>query len=263
MLNILVTGAAGKMGKAVVNAVHADARARLAAAVEVPSCPVLGQDAGQIAGVGPKGVSIVSSLDESVPACDCMIDFSSVEALPRHLDAAVKHRKAIVIGTTGIGEGDRQKLQEASRTVPVIWAPNFSVGVTLLGKLCAMAAGVLSDGFDIEIVETHHRMKKDAPSGTALKLLAAVRGDAEPGSVVNGRSGMVGERPRAQIGVLAVRGGDVVGDHTVHFLGTGERLEITHRATTRDTFARGALRAAHFIVKSGPGLYTMEQVLGL
>lgn len=263
MLKILVTGAAGKMGRMVVKTVKEDPDSSLAAATESGMNPFLGQDAGDLAGVGRLEVPLESDIDKSAAACDCIIDFSSVEAFSAHLNAAVKHNKAIVIGTTGLTEKQLELVRDAGKKIPVIWAPNFSVGVTLITKLTRIAAEILKGGFDAEIVETHHRLKKDAPSGTALKLLDAVKKVYQTENIITGRNGITGERPAGQIGVFAVRGGDVVGDHTVSFLGLGERVEITHKATSRETFARGALRAAKHIVKSGPGLYTMEQVLGL
>lgn len=263
MLNILVTGAAGKMGKMVINAVHEDGSASLVAATEYSGSPFIGQDAGSVAGLGPKKVPIEDNISKSVEKCDCIIDFSSLEAFAGNLEAAVSHNKAIVIGTTGIDDQKLAMVREAGRKIPVIWAPNYSVGVSLLAKLSKMAAGILNEGFDVEIVETHHRMKKDAPSGTAVKLLKAIQEVRKNTKTVSGREGMVGARTDGEIGMLAVRGGDVVGDHTVHFLGLGERVELTHRATSRETFARGALRAAKFIVAAGKGVYTMEDVLGL
>lgn len=263
MLNILVTGAAGKMGKMVIQAVHDDGSACLVAATEYSGNPFIGQDAGSVAGVGPLKVAIEDNIQKSVQKCDCIIDFSSLEAFSNNLETAVSFNKAIVIGTTGLDEQKLGKVREAGKKIPVIWAPNFSVGVSLIAKLAKMAAGILNEGFDVEIVEAHHRMKKDAPSGTALKLLEAVRSVRKNGKVVSGREGQVGARTSDEIGVFAIRGGDVVGDHTVHFFGNGERVEITHKATSRETFARGALKAAKFIVAAGKGVYTMEDVLGL
>lgn len=263
MLNILVTGAAGKMGKMVIKAVHDDPSSSLAAATEYAGSPFIGQDAGSLAGVGPLNIFIEDNIRKSIQKCDCVIDFSSTEAFSTNLEAAVGADKAIVIGTTGLDEKKIALVREAGRKIPVIWAPNFSVGVSLIAKLARLAAEVLGDGFDVEIVETHHRLKKDSPSGTAIKLLEAVKDVRKNDKAVYGREGMVGERPSDQIGVFAVRGGDVVGDHTVHFFGIGERVEITHKATSRETFVKGALRAAKFITASGKGVYTMEDVLGL
>jgi 4-hydroxy-tetrahydrodipicolinate reductase len=262
MLNILVTGAAGKMGKMVINAVREDPSCRLAAATEYSGNPFVGHDAGTVAGVGPMDIQIEDNILSSIDKCDCVIDFTSPSAFPAHLKAAVDANKAVVFGTTGLGDKEKALLADAGKNIPVIWAPNFSVGVTLIAKLTRLAAEVLKEGFDVEIVETHHRMKKDSPSGTALKLLNSVKEVRKNDKVVYGREGIVGERPADQIGVFAIRGGDVVGDHTVGFYGTGERVEITHKATSRETFARGALRAAKFIVSAGKGVYSMEDVLG-
>lgn len=263
MLNVLVTGAAGKMGRMVIKAVQEDAAAKLAGATEYPGNPFLGHDAGTVAGVGPLDVKIEDNIQTTVEKCDCVIDFSSPGAFAGNLKAAVDSGKAIVVGTTGLGEKEKALFADAAKKIPVIWAPNFSIGVSLISKLARIAAEVLNEGFDVEIVETHHRLKKDSPSGTAIKLLQAVQEVRKNNKVIHGREGMVGERTAEEIGVFAVRGGDVVGDHTVGFYGIGERVEITHKATSRETFARGALRAAKFIVSAGKGLYTMEDVLGL
>ncbi|OHD53875.1 MAG: 4-hydroxy-tetrahydrodipicolinate reductase [Spirochaetes bacterium GWF1_51_8] len=261
MLNVIVTGAAGKMGKTHIKTVVEDKNARLAGAVEVKGNPAIGTDAGVLAGVQPTGFPVVDDLS-MIPGADVLIDFTVPSSLPGHLEYAVKHNMALVIGTTGLTDKEIRLIDEASAKIPLIWAPNFSIGVNILAKLTKIAAEILRDDFDPEIVEMHHRMKKDAPSGTALRLLNILKDAYQSDDVVFGREGIGGERPAKQIGVMALRGGDVVGDHTVIFAGIGERVELTHKASTRETFARGALRAAKYITGKKPGRYTIEDVLG-
>jgi 4-hydroxy-tetrahydrodipicolinate reductase len=193
---------------------------------------------------------------------DVVIDFSTAAALPNHLQLAMRARAPIVSGTTRLDATCERLLDEAARVVPVLWSPNTSVGVHILAEIAAYAVRHLGLGFDVEIVETHHRAKVDAPSGTAARLADRIREVRSDLSEVHGREGNAGPRRAEEIGVFAVRGGDVIGDHTIHLLGPGERLELTHRATSRDLFARGALRAARFVHKKPPGRYTMADVLG-
>ena len=263
MVRIAVTGAAGKMGKANIKIIAEDKETELSAALEFSASPFIGADSGETAGIGQNGIKISADLDKALQASDALIDFSSPQAFSKYLEMAVQYKKAFICGTTGLTESDQEKIRKAAEIIPVIWAPNFSVGVTLIAKLTRIAAQVLDQGFDAEIVEAHHRMKKDSPSGTAIKLLKVLQDVYETNDVVYGREGICGERPERQIGVSAVRGGDVVGDHTVYFLGNGERVEITHKASSRETFARGAVRAAKAVVAGGKGLYTMEKILGL
>ncbi len=262
MITIGIMGAAGKMGRTLIQVISQDVECRLGGALESSQCSLLGQDAGVVAGVGEQGV-LLSSDVSTLAGCDVFIDFSSPEALGHHVEVASRFTKAYVVGTTGLGQEHFRILDEASRQIPVLWAPNFSVGVNLMAKLVRMAAMVLSSGFDVEIVEAHHRLKKDAPSGTAVKLLEVLKEVYQTEDVVYGRSGITGERPERQIGVHAVRGGDIVGDHTVSFCGIGERIEITHKASSRETFARGAVRAAKFLTGKPARRYTIEEVLGL
>jgi len=234
----------------------------LVCALERPGHPELGKDAGAVAGVGELGVPIQESI---CAAPDVLLDFTSPEAsLARAVECAGLGT-AVVVGTTGFSDEQRRTFErEVASKVPVLIAPNMSVGMNLLFELVAEVAGVLGEEYDIEIVEMHHRRKKDAPSGTALKLAERIceRMSWHAGEVLlGGRHGMVGERPRRQLAVHAVRGGDVVGDHMVIFAGQGERIELIHRATSRDVFARGALRAARFLVGRPPGLYGMKDVL--
>ncbi len=263
MLKITVTGAAGKMGRVNIKVISSDKESILTGAVENPQNPYLGRDAGEISGIGRNlSVPIISDIEKALSASDVLIDFSSPSASAKNIEAALNLRKAIVIGTTGISDDDKYLLKEAGKNIPAIWAPNFSVGVNLLSRLVKIAAEVLGEGFDPEIVEIHHRMKKDSPSGTAIKLLNVLKDVYKTNDIIYGREGITGERPRNQIGVFAVRGGDVFGDHTVSFFGEGERVELVHKLSSREPLARGALRAAKFITGKGPGLYTIEEVLG-
>lgn len=215
---------------------------------------------------------IVAALDQGdeltkeIGACDAVVDFSHSSATGVICRACLEAGKPLVTGTTGHSSEERGSLEKAAKSLPIVFAPNFSVGVNALFWLTRKAAEMLGRDFDLEIVETHHRLKKDAPSGTARRLaeiLCEVRGLDYAKNVAHGREGLIGERPAAEIGVHSIRGGDVVGDHTVTFAGQGERLELAHKASSRETFALGALRAAHWIVGRAPGLYTMEDVLGL
>lgn len=218
------------------------------------------------------GFALVAAIDQGddleggLAACEVAIDFSAREVAPRVAGLMAQAGKPLVVGTTGLDEQGRAAIGAAAKRIPVVFAPNFSVGVNTLFWLVRKAASVLGEGFDIEIVEMHHNQKKDAPSGTAARLaeiLCEARGLDPARDVRHGREGLVGARTRGEIGMHAVRGGDVVGDHTVHFASAGERLEVTHRASTRETFAHGALRAARWAIGQRPGLYSMEDVLGL
>ena len=262
-MNVIITGAAGRMGRTNIKTVSEDHESKVFGAVEMKGNPFIGNDAGLQAGVSQLGVSIVDDIAAVSGKADVIIDFTVAASLPVNLEYAVKNNIAIVIGATGLGEKEFALIDDASKKIPLIWAPNFSVGVALIAKLTRLAAEILNDGFDAEIIEMHHRMKKDAPSGTAIKLLNVIKDVYSTGDIVYGREGITGERPPRQVGVMALRGGDVVGDHTVIFAGIGERVEITHKASTRETFARGALRAAKYIVGKNPRRYIMEEVLGL
>jgi len=263
-INVAIVGAAGRMGNRIIALISHDSELELTAAVEVPSCPLIGTDAGEIAGVGRLDVPISDSFNGKIGV---IIDFSSPEALSKSLDEARKRQIPLVIGTTGLKAEHSAAIEQAAAEIPVICAPNFSVGVNLLFKIAEQVAWALGEEYDAEIIEVHHRFKADAPSGTALGLAKAIAKAREVNleQVANyGRHGRTGERPKDQIGIHAVRAGDVVGDHTVIFSCLGERIELIHRAHTRDAFAQGALRAAKFLVNERPpGKYTMAQVLGL
>ena len=265
MQTVAVAGSAGRMGRALVEAISQSSDFRLQAALEVPGNPMLGRDAGEQIG-GPVGVAISSDLERVLPGCDVLIDFTRPEGTMAHLAMCRSLGIRMVIGTTGLHPANKGAIAEAAKTIPIVLAPNMSVGVNLTFKLAEIAARVLSEGYDIEIIEAHHRHKVDAPSGTALRMgevIASALGRDLAKDAVYGREGVTGERKPSTIGFATVRGGDIVGDHTALFAGTGERVEITHKAASRATFALGALRAARFLESKRDGLFDMQDVLGL
>jgi 4-hydroxy-tetrahydrodipicolinate reductase len=257
-MRLALVGASGRMGRAIARLAHSDGIDIVCAIATAD----VGKDIGELAGVGPIGTTVVDGLGAVEHArADVVVDFSAPPVTLALAPIAAAARCAIVSGTTGLTSEARLALARAAERVPVLWEPNMSVGVFILAELVAQAARVLP-GWDIEIVETHHRAKVDAPSGTALRLAEAVaQGAREAAPLVTGRSGKPGPRQDTEIGVLAIRGGDVIGDHTVHFFGGGERLELTHRATNRDVFAHGALRAAAWIAGKPPRSYGLADVL--
>jgi 4-hydroxy-tetrahydrodipicolinate reductase len=259
LIRIAVVGASGKMGRAIVR-LAVEAGLPLTCAVGVSE---VGRDVGDLAGVGPIGVSVVDGLAAIEHArADVIIDFSSPGATLALAPIAASAGCAIVSGTTGLSEESRDALRRAAARVAVLWEPNMSLGVHVLSRLVERAVLALNE-WDVEIVETHHKAKIDAPSGTALRLAEVVeRARSRATRVAHGRQGRVGPRPDQEIGMHALRGGDVIGDHVVHLLGGGERLELTHRATSRDVFAHGALRAARWLAGRGPGEYALSDVLG-
>jgi 4-hydroxy-tetrahydrodipicolinate reductase len=261
VLKIAIFGASGRMGQAVARLAGSEGATIVGAMVSKRS-PTLGRDVGEVAGIGPVGVVTSADVSAGLLGADVVIDFSQSAAVPYLVQSAMRARVGIVSGTTRLDATGERLLDEASKVVPVFWSPNTSIGVHVLAEIVAHAIRRLGAGFDVEIVETHHRAKIDAPSGTAQRLADAAREARGQLEGVHGREGNVGPRRADEIGVLAVRGGDVIGDHTVHLLGAGERLELTHRATNRDLFARGALRAARFLAGRAPGRYTMADVLG-
>ena len=262
-LKIGITGVSGRMGRALLEAVAGDADCVLGAALDRAGSALVGQDAGAAWGAA-SGVAVSDAT--SVAGLQALIDFTRPEATFAYLDACVAARVPLVIGTTGFDEAGRARIAAAARDIPIVFAPNMSVGVNLLMKLAELAAQVLEDGYDIEIIEAHHRHKVDAPSGTALGLGRAVARAINrdlAGCAVYGREGVTGERDPKTIGFATVRGGDIVGDHTLLFAGIGERVELTHKASSRATFAQGALRAAKWLQGRAPGLYDMRDVLNL
>lgn len=266
MVKVIVAGAAGRMGARIIKAVVEAPQLKLAGAFERPDHPGLGRDVGAAAGLGEIGLPLAGSIEEVLKAGEVIIDFTQPGASLDNMAKAAAAGRAMVVGTTGFSAADLEKIRDLTGRTPLVLAPNMSVGVNLLFKIVGDVARILGKGYDLEIVEAHHRLKKDAPSGTALRLaevLAEATGRKLADSGVYGRQGLVGERRADEIAVLAVRAGDIVGEHTVLFGGIGERIEITHRAHSRDTFAQGAVRAAAWIVKQPPGLYDMQDVLGL
>ncbi|MBF0126558.1 MAG: 4-hydroxy-tetrahydrodipicolinate reductase [Magnetococcales bacterium] len=263
---IAIVGAGGRMGRMLIQALHArQEHARLAAATEHPASPLIGRDAGEVAGVGPLGVTIAARARSAFAPGQVVIDFTVPAATLTHLDYAIEAASPLVIGTTGIDQAGRERIVAASRSIPVVFAPNFSVGVNLMFKIAAETAKALGDSFDVEIIEAHHRHKVDAPSGTALGLGQAIATALERNLLENGvyaREGHTGPRDSRAIGFATIRGGDIVGDHTALFAGEGERLEITHRASSRMTFASGAVRAALWVQNRPPGLFDMGDILG-
>lgn len=263
VLDVAVGGACGKMGERILAVLAGEAGCRLAAAIEREGHPGAGKDVSDTLGGAKRGVVLETRLAKKA---DVLIDFSHFSATGARLAECVKLGVPILVGTTGLEPGTREALQAAGKKIPVCVASNVSIGANLVFRLAAEAAKVLGDAYDVEIVEAHHRLKKDSPSGTALTLaqrVAAALGRDLEKERRDGRRGDVGARTRSEIGIHAVRGGDVIGDHTVHFMGLGERIEITHRASTRDTFARGAVRAACWLAGAKPGFYRIEQALGL
>ncbi|MBF0439619.1 MAG: 4-hydroxy-tetrahydrodipicolinate reductase [Magnetococcales bacterium] len=262
---IAVVGAAGRMGRMLIQAIHAHPSARLVAATEQAHSPYIGHDAGEVAGVGALGVMISSEASKAFGPGQVVIDFTQPAATYVHLELAVAAGCSMIIGTTGFDLAGRERIRQASCSIPIVFAPNFSVGVNLMFQLAAEAAKALGDTVDIEIIEAHHRHKVDAPSGTALGLGQAIATAVERDLsevAVYGREGHTGARERSTIGFSTVRGGDIVGDHTALFAGDGERLEITHRASSRMTFALGAVRAAGWVADKKSGLFDMGDILG-
>ena len=265
-LPVAIIGAAGRMGRMLVRMVHAEDGMRVAAAVEREGDPHVGADAGTLAGIGEIGVEVEGSLDRALDVSDVCIDFTLPGPTVEHARACRSRRRPMVIGTTGLSPEQRAMLAEAAGDIAIMHAPNMSVGVNLCFKLLDIAARALGDSVDIEIVEAHHRNKVDAPSGTAVRMgeiIAGALGRELADCAIYGREGHTGIRDRATIGFETIRAGDIVGEHTVMFGGEGERIELTHRAASRSNFAVGAVRAARWVVTRPPGLYDMQDVLGL
>jgi 4-hydroxy-tetrahydrodipicolinate reductase len=266
MTKVVVTGAAGRMGTQIVRLVRATPGLALHAAVDRPGSRATGQDAAALAGLPPAGVAIGDDLAKALAGADVVIDFTSHEASARHAELCAEHGVALVIGSTGFTPEAKARVAAAATRIPVVLSPNMSVGVNVVFELVRQAAQVLGADYDVEIVEIHHKKKRDAPSGTAVHLgeVAAQALGRDPAeALAYARHGIIGERPPAEIGVQTLRGGDVVGEHTMFFCGEGERVEITHRATSREQFARGAIRAAQWLPGKPAGVHDMADVLGL
>jgi len=266
MIKVIVAGAAGRMGSRLVALIKDSTVLTLAGAIEGKGHHAMGEDAGETAGCGKAGIPITDDLPALLERGKVVIDFSTPESTMNHLRAVAQHRRAMVIGTTGLSALELEELKSLTRHVPCVFSPNMSVGINLIYKVIGEMAKTLGDEYDIEVIEAHHRLKKDAPSGTALKmaevLARSVNRDLNQVGVY-ARKGLIGERKKQEIGIQTIRAGDIVGDHTILFGGMGERIEVIHRASSRDTFARGALRAARWVVNQTPGLYDMMDVLNL
>ena len=262
---VAVAGASGRMGHMLIEAIRASDDCRLAGALDVPSSPAIGNDACAFLGHA-SGVAVTPDLDTGLRDARVLIDFTRPEGTMAHLAACRRLGVGMVIGTTGLSEAQKAQIADAAKSIPIMFAPNMSVGVNVTLKLLQMAARALSTGYDIEIIEAHHRHKVDAPSGTALKMgevIAEAIGRDLKSCAVYAREGVTGERDPSTIGFSTIRGGDIVGDHTVLFAGTGERIEITHKSASRATYAQGSLRAVRFLAGKKNGLYDMFDVLGL
>jgi len=266
MTRIAVTGAAGRMGRTLIEACELADNAHLVAAIELAGSKVIGMDAGELAGIGKKNIAIVDSIDAVTGQLDVLIDFTTPAATLANLAACRSANKRLVIGTTGLSAAHKKEIAAAANDIAIVLAPNMSVGVNLCFKLLDIAARVMNEDIDIEIIEAHHRHKVDAPSGTALamgEVVANALGRDLKDCAVYGRQGHTGERDRVTIGFETIRAGDIVGEHTVMFAGIGERVEITHKASSRMTFAKGAVRAAKWLMAQNKGLFDMQDVLGL
>ena len=266
MVRTIIAGAAGRMGMRLVALTEETGGLTLSGAIEMKGHPALGKDAGEVAQFGKTGILITDNLPTSLTHSDVVIDFTDPTSCLANLKQVIKSTKAMVIGTTGFSDQELTQLKTLASKVPCVFSPNMSVGINVLVNTIGKIAKSLGETYNIEVIEAHHNKKKDAPSGTALKLAEALAAGMEwdlKEVGVYARHGITGERKTREIGMQTIRAGDIVGDHTILFGGPGERIEITHRAHTRDTFARGALRAAEWVVQQPPGLYSMGNVLGL
>jgi 4-hydroxy-tetrahydrodipicolinate reductase len=266
MTRIGIAGAAGKMGSRITALSREYEGLQLSGVFERKGHKDIGTDIGILLGIGKLGINFSDNIEEIIDKIDLLIDFTSVESTKSHLETASNKGKAMVIGTTGFSKDDLKEIEPLAKSIPCVMASNMSLGVNLLLKVLQDIARVLGDDFDIEIIEAHHRLKKDAPSGTAMKIAQviaeAVNRNLEESAVFT-RKGLIGARSKKEIGIQTVRAGDIVGEHTVLFGGLGERIEITHKASSRDTFARGALKASLWLAGKPAGLYDMQDVLGL
>ena len=264
-LKVAVVGAGGRMGRMLIESVLKDADLALVAAIDQAGAPAIGKDAGELVG-SPCAVRVSSDVEAGIASADCLIDFTRPAGTLEHLAICRRHKVAAVIGTTGMDAAGKEAIAAAAREIPLVYSPNMSVGVNVVFKLLDTASRILAEGYDIEIVEAHHRHKVDAPSGTALgmgEVIAKALGRDLKQCAVYGREGVTGERDPSTIGFATVRGGDIVGDHTVMYCGTGERVEISHKAGSRMPYVVGALRAARFLAGKSCGLFDMQDVLGL
>ena len=266
MVKAVFTGVAGKMGGRIISLISPLEDIKVVAAVEVARHPIIGRDVGQALGLGRTGVLACDKLTDCIDKADVVIDFTNHEASLNYLKIAGERNRAIVIGSTGFTAEEMKEVRELAKNTRCVLSPNMSVGVNVLLKVLEYCTGILNDDYDVEIIEAHHHLKKDAPSGTAMRMAQVIAEklgrDLEKDAVYM-RRGIIGERTKNEIGIQTIRAGDIVGEHTVIFGGTGERLEFIHRAHSRDNFAKGAIRAAKWVVNQKNGLYDMQDVLGL
>ncbi|MBI5417080.1 4-hydroxy-tetrahydrodipicolinate reductase [Candidatus Poribacteria bacterium] len=266
MIKVIVTGCCGRMGRAIIKCLAEEQGMALVGAIESSGNPNIGKNVNEVMGLDKFKILIEDSLEEVIDKADVVIEFIHPEITLKNLEIVKNYKKKMVIGTTGFKDEEKDIIKNHAREIGIILSPNMSVGVNLLFKLVEDVANVLGEGYDIEILEAHHNLKKDAPSGTAVRIaeiLAKAKNEKIEEVGVYGRKGFVGQRHPEEIGIHAIRAGDIVGDHTILFGGIGERLEITHRAHSRDTFAKGAIRAAKFIANKENGIFDMQDVLGL
>jgi 4-hydroxy-tetrahydrodipicolinate reductase len=261
-VKLAIFGATGRMGLAIARLAHGAPDVQIVGGVCADGDPGVGRDIGELAGVGPLGVVTTPDLASGLLGADVVIDFSIARAVPQLLNVAARQKVAVVSGTTNLDEAAKKALDRAAQSVPVLWAPNMSLGVQVLAELVEQAVRRLGLGFDVEITEIHHRKKVDSPSGTAKRLAEAARAARSELREIHGRSGDVGARTNEEMAVYGLRGGDVIGDHTVYLFGQGERIELTHRASNRDLFAHGALAAARYLSGKPAKRYTIADVLG-
>ena len=265
-VRVAVSGASGRMGRTLIAGVLDDTTLTLGAAFDLAGQACIGEDAGQLIGAAATGVLVRDDVAGALPAADVLIDFTRPAGTLQYLAACVQAKRAIVIGTTGFSAAEKKQIAAAAQSIPIVFAPNMAVGVNVTFKLAQIAARALGDDYDVEIIESHHRHKVDAPSGTALRfgeVVAQALGRDPARDFVHGRHGEPGARPAKEIAFHAIRGGDIIGEHTVMFAGMGERVEVTVRSSSRSTYAAGALRAARFVAGRAAGLYDMDDVLGL
>ena len=266
MIKVLVTGAAGRMGKQIISLLLEEDGLEVVGATEIGGHPSIGKDVGEIIGTGKIGIVVSDKLDEAASNADVVVDFTHPNATLDAANYASSEGKPMVIGTTGFSHDEKVRLEKLATRFPCVISPNMSIGVNVMFEITKRLAELLGNEFDVEVIEAHHRHKKDSPSGTAMRLgeiIAESTGRDFSKVARFARHGDVGERGLNEIGIQAIRGGDIIGEHSVWFCGNGERVELTHRATNRDNFARGAIRALRWIIGKPPGVYTMRNVLGL
>jgi 4-hydroxy-tetrahydrodipicolinate reductase len=264
MIKVVVCGGCGRMASKVAQLIYQDDELKLTGIVESPTHPDIGKDCGATAGQGKTGIMVVDELEAIIQDSDQIVEFTNPKVSLQHLEIVAKYKKTMIIGTTGFSGEEIEKMKSLSQNIPFLFSPNMSLGVNLLFKLAAETAVSLGNSYDIEIIETHHRFKKDAPSGTAKKLaqeIAKATGLNLDEVVIYGREGIIGERKKGEIGIHSIRSGDITGEHTVMFTALGERLELTHKAHSRDTFAYGTIQAIKFMEGKSPGFYKMKDVL--